>query len=62
MPLYDFKCYSCDPDKTIERLVRHSQEVIICECGRQMTRQPPSPFFKIEGFNFKNGYFLKELK
>ena len=56
MPLFDFKCEKCG--KSMEILVRSSEEKAKCECGSEMKRQISAPSFEIVG----NGWSKTDFK
>ena len=60
MPLFDFKCSECGA--VIERIVDGDTIVLCGTCNKEMKKLISKFNFRIEGFNEKNRYGLKEGK
>ena len=58
MPLFDYVCPSCG--KLAEIKVKSVDEQVFCfNCETQMDRKMPTPWGRVTGFSYSNGYSKK---
>ncbi len=64
--MYEYRCKDCG--KIIERIVYLVSEDDDectndpCACGGEFVKILSSPYFRINGYSFKNGYAVKSSK